>query len=242
MSHIRLFLCQKFSEMLMSSSNFTASRNSLLVMGLDFTKLQEAVQRWEDGFSIESKNQYLPGRIASLTDNELLFNSLQSHNYGHCCIYYQRQYASDYYITEQVKLIEGGSNNDAPRWMCEGRKVPMYHVLARVAAHRQSIYPNLHLSNITLSELNQVTPTKDNLRNPKALSIMHLCGNKWCMNPKHYFVGQKKYNDQQTMCHFGLHNSYTFEEYHSIQLNYCKHSTKCWANIYPAYNITTKFV
>lgn len=47
--------------------------------------------------------------------------------------------------------------------------------------------------------------------------MLHLCGNKWCTWPGHFFVGTKVSNDEQTACHKGLHNAASLEDYVAIQ-------------------------
>lgn len=77
----------------------------------------------------------------------------------------------------------------------------------------------------------------------KALTLMHLCRNKWCLEAAHYFVGTKVFNDNQVHCHFGLHSSETLEEYLAVQASFCKHKPKCWALPYSGVlDITAKFV
>jgi hypothetical protein len=125
----------------------------------------------------------------------------------------------------------------------------MYHVLALQSARALNTSGSLSLSGLltntfsttitaltlptnllySVTDLESVTQTKSKT-DVATKSIMHLCGNKWCMNSGHYFVGTKIFNDEQSFCHKGLHNAITLQEYLSIQLCYCKHTPKCWAN------------
>jgi hypothetical protein len=92
----------------------------------------------------------------------------------------------------------------------------------------------------TVADLESVSQSKKN--DASAKSVMHLCGNKWCMNSGHYFVGSKIFNEQQAFCHKGLHNANTLQEYLGIQHSYCKHQPKCWAIPYGGeFDLTTGF-
>ncbi len=96
----------------------------------------------------------------------------------------------------------------------------------------------------TLADLEGVSRTKlAKEGNPEATTIMHLCGNKWCLEPGHYFVGTKRFNDDQAYCHRGLHKAGSRVEYEQIQSVYCKHDVKCWANPYKGeFDLTPAFV
>jgi hypothetical protein len=97
----------------------------------------------------------------------------------------------------------------------------------------------------TVADLMAVSKSKTEVKanGEKALTIMHLCGNKWCLEASHYHVGTKAFNDNQVHCHFGLHSAATLEEYLQIQASYCKHEPKCWALPYEgALDLTAKFV
>jgi hypothetical protein len=97
----------------------------------------------------------------------------------------------------------------------------------------------------TVADLEAVSKTKmeANANGEKALTIMHLCGNKWCLEASHLFVGSKAFNDNQVHCHFGLHSTITLEEYLQVQASFCKHKPKCWALPYKGVlDTTAKFV
>ena len=64
------------------------------------------------------------------------------------------------------------------------------------------------------------------------MTILHLCGHKWCMNPEHLAVGTKRLNDEQTHCHRGLQSAGTGEELALVGGVYCKHSVRCWSIVY----------
>lgn len=81
---------------------------------------------------------------------------------------------------------------------------------------------------VTVDRLAQVTPFK---QEDNALTVLHLCGHKWCMNVNHYQVGYKLFNEQQVYCHHFLHNSTTAEEYEEAR-KLCDHRRKCWTNVY----------
>lgn len=213
--------------------------STLGVFDLDISTLTSVVDEWYFGNSTHrSGNQYLIGHIHPLSDEDL--HIPVQHEFGHCWIYEQRLKTPNNQIVKKVKLLEGGTN-DAPRWMYGSRKIPIYHILARVSAYKTDNNPDF-LRPTTFSErdLLQVSPTKANT-GPEVYTLMHLCGNKWCMNHQHYHIGKKRYNDQQTSCHLGLHNVDTEQQYKMIQQNYCKHAKKCWANVYSEFNVTAKF-
>jgi Zinc-binding loop region of homing endonuclease len=80
----------------------------------------------------------------------------------------------------------------------------------------------------TEEDLLAISKTKTDVgaNGTKALTLMHLCGNKWCLEASHYFVGSKAFNNQ-VHCHFGLHSAEMLEEYLGVQSLYCKHKPKC---------------
>lgn len=133
------------------------------------------------------------------------------------------------------------------------KKIYMYHVLALAAllppvapsqptistffrpAVESSAVRVLSLPETVLyttSDLESCSQSKTARSGSAPKTIMHLCGNKFCMNPKHFFVGPKIYNDEQAFCHKGLHNACSLVEYLAIQTCYCKHVPVCWAMPY----------
>lgn len=76
------------------------------------------------------------------------------------------------------------------------------------------------------------TISQDKKTGPATLTILHLCGHKWCMNGDHLAIGTKVLNDQQTACHRGLQSASTAAQYGAIQENYCQHPQKCWTICY----------
>lgn len=140
-------------------------------------------------------------------------------------------------MSEAPALREGGDNNDSPRVTgMEGlrvsgdskkTKIYVYHI---AAAQRAYTSPE---SGLTVDLLRSVA--KDKSCRPSTtepLTIMHLCGNKWCVEGAHLVVGRKSYNDQQTACHRGLQSSKSSVEIAQIQASYCRHSVKCWTVVY----------
>lgn len=83
----------------------------------------------------------------------------------------------------------------------------------------------------TMADLEAISASKSKSVNPTS-SLLHLCGNKWCMNPGHFFIGSKLFNDEQASCHKGLHNAASLDDYTGIREHYCKHEPKCWAMVY----------
>jgi hypothetical protein len=108
----------------------------------------------------------------------------------------------------------------------EKTKLHAYHI---ATTHRAYTCPETgHSADL----LHSVSQTKKSSSNTETLTIMHLCGKKWCVNGAHLFVGRKKYNDQQTACHHGLQSQTSQDDIAKIQELYCKHSTKCWTIVY----------
>ncbi|PWY97040.1 hypothetical protein BCV70DRAFT_208895 [Testicularia cyperi] len=52
----------------------------------------------------------------------------------------------------------------------------------------------------------------------KLFTIMYLCGNRWCMNVDHYYIGSKQYNNKQTACHQGLQLVNTIMGYNAMHV------------------------
>lgn len=143
-------------------------------------------------------------------------------------------------MSELPARREGGDNNDAPRVtglegldVASGKesaktKVYAYHV---AAAHRAYTQPE---SGLTEDLLRSVARDKSlaPFTTMEPLTIMHLCGNKWCVEGSHLVVGRKRYNDQQTACHRGLQSASSLSEVAQIQAAYCHHTVKCWTVVY----------
>lgn len=168
-----------------------------------------------------------------MTDQQCII-PLQEPAFDHCKVLYQFV-KEDNVITEKPVLTSDFKGHDSPRVTVHREKVYCYHIVARVAAEK-----NISGLYFTLDDLMSLHPEKSTRYDAEIMSLMHLCGNKWCVNCRHYYVGTKVYNDQQAACHFGLHNALTPENYHAIQDHYCKHSVKCWANLYSFPFNTTK--
>jgi hypothetical protein len=163
--------------------------------------------------------------VRPLSDEYLLFPDQQLPG-GHCWALYTRT-RIDGEVREALKLREGGGNNDAPKTQTlhglVGRKVYNYHIVAAVEAFDN---PSQHLN---LDLLRAVSKDK---RDEGALTIMHLCGHKWCHNPKHLAVGTKEYNDEQTGCHRGIQSKSSRADMDLVREVYCSHSVKCWSILY----------
>lgn len=160
--------------------------------------------------------------ICQLTDADLLFpGQTAAVKYGHCKYWVVREEKQPGSFTETPKLVEGGTNNDAPRVQPRGmtKKVYIYHLLAYDAALRGD-------KHLTEAKLNAVSRSK---KEDQALTIVHLCGHKWCLNTDHYRVRAKKYNDEQEYCHFGLQKAADPQKLDMIRYWYCGHRPiACW--------------
>jgi len=131
-------------------------------------------------------------------------------------------------------------------WTFGSVKYYMYHVLALQSARAlemesSTVTGSVPLSSnstssltlptrllYTVADLQSVSQSKRKSETPPQ-TVMHLCGNKWCMNSGHFFVGSKTFNDQQGLCHWGLHHALSLEQYLGVQEHFCKHQPRCWA-------------
>lgn len=100
----------------------------------------------------------------------------------------------------------------------------MYHILA---AHRARTAPSPRLNVALLETVSQQKP-----RGQTPMTILHLCGHKWCMNADHLAVGTKRLNDEQTCCHRGLQSAESQEAYNLVERAYCRHIPHCWTVVY----------
>jgi hypothetical protein len=183
-------------------------------------------------------NASLPPVVRQLGDGDLAFPGQQL-PFGHCSILMRRTRRRGA-VSESPALRDGGDNNDSPRVTgVEGldvhgsitsakTKVYAYHI---AAAHRAYTSPE---SGLTEALLRSVARDKSSLpsNTAKPLTVMHLCGNKWCVEGGHLVVGRKSYNDQQTACHRGLQSATTSAEVDQIWASYCRHTVKCWTVVY----------
>jgi Zinc-binding loop region of homing endonuclease len=229
----------------------------LLVFQLEESVVETVVSQWLSGNAAGSgANSSLPGAIRPVPRSSLKFTSPEVDKFGDCWAYFTRTKVAGM-ITEKLKIQEAGGNNDAPRWTAGKIKYYMYHVMAlhaaRVIGHGVTVQKTtqttissfftgaaatntgrLALPNqllFTIEDLESVQQSKVKWTTlPK--TVMHLCGNKWCMNPRHFFIGLKVFNDEQAYCHKGLHNVSSLAEYLMVQSCYCKHVPKCWGLCY----------
>ncbi|KAL8827353.1 MAG: hypothetical protein Q9170_007049 [Blastenia crenularia] len=104
-----------------------------------------------------------------------------------------------------------------------GKKLYAYHILAAYAA-----YTDVN-SNFTIPKLEAVSPDKIE---DSALTIVHHCGHKWCVNIQHLDIKTKRYNDEQVGCHRGLQSATDQGEYETVHEIYCRHPEKCWSIAY----------
>lgn len=140
-------------------------------------------------------------------------------------------------VSETPALREGGENNDSPRVTgMEGlnvsgdskkTKLYAYHI---AAARRAYTSPESGLTERLLRSVAKDKTSRSSTAEP--LTVMHLCGNKWCVEGSHLVVGRKSYNDQQTACHRGLQSATSSAEIDQIQASYCRHTVTCWTVVY----------
>lgn len=207
-----------------TSANSTTSRDAskLLIMTIPSQKILSFYALVTGKLpEPKSSNQSLSPRIRALTDAHLAYPQVLKH--GHCMALFTRTKVKEQ-VREEIKLKEGGSNNDSPRITLNDvpGKVYIYHILAAYKAYTTPT-PTLNLDRLAL-----VTQDK---KLDNALTILHLCGHKWCMNPSHYDIGSKKLNDQQTYCHRFLQSATSTSEYEATQ-ELCRHKKKCWSIAY----------
>lgn len=170
-----------------------------------------------------SSNQNLFHKFETLTDQQLKYGGQAAVGaFGHCCYLTTRKRGQP----PVVKLTEAGQNNDSPRTeLLDGitGKIYIYHILAR---HKAELNPG---GTLTMDRLRAVSQDK---RDGSPVTIVHLCGHKWCMNENHLDIKSKRYNDEQYSCHRGLQSAGGSAEYLQVQKGYCKHAEKCWTIVY----------
>lgn len=179
-------------------------------------------------------NASLPPIVRKLNDRDLAFLG-QHLPLGHCLVL-KRRTRKQGVVSESPALREGGENNDSPRvtgleGLCVSgnsrkTKVYAYHI---AAAQRAYTSPE---SGLTEDLLRSVAKDKTADPSTEPLTVMHLCGNKWCVEGAHLVVGRKRYNDEQTACHRGLQSAISSDEIAQIQASYCRHTIKCWTVVY----------
>ena len=220
------------SEISSDPSTAIPKASRLQVTGItSVDAIKNAVAIWEGRSqppAAQQKNASIQhNNIRTLSDIDLAYPGQGSFTkkYGHCKYWMTREKKGGN-IAETPKLIEGGTNNDAPRvvfnfpGITKGTKFYIYHVIAMEAALSGR---NHHLSKIKLEAVSKQKNEVD------ALTVVHLCGHKWCLNADHYRIRAKRYNDQQVFCHFGLQSAADHRELKTIRDFYCKHSpNKCW--------------
>jgi hypothetical protein len=186
-----------------------------------------------------SSNQNLSPTIRPLTNTDLAFDG-QSLVHGHCSALWTRRRKRTGGIEEALKLKEGGGNNDSPRYVLAActhfqnagspgdtrvvvkginGKVYAYHLLL---AHRAYTNPSDLVNPDRLALLTQEKSNAD------PLTVLHLCGHKWCLNADHLAIGSKRLNDEQTACHRLLQSATNLEELALLQRIGCHHPIPCW--------------
>ena len=101
-------------------------------------------------------------------------------------------------------------------------KVYAYHIML---AHKAYSRPDPRVDSARLALLSQ------DKRDPCPLTILHLCGHRWCQNPDHLTIGTKRWNDEQTSCHRMLQSATSTEEYEAAR-RVCRHGDRCWTVVY----------
>lgn len=182
-----------------------------------------------------TSNASLPPSIRQLTQQDLAFKD-QTLPFGHCSVLLRRTRKGGV-VLETPAIREGGNNNDSPRitglrGLCvHGKassvqtKIYAYHLAAAYHAYNS---PRVGLTEHLLRSVAR----EKSRRVADTHTIMHLCGNKWCVEGLHLVVGRKQYNDQQTACHRGLQSSLNSQEVAQVQEAYCRPTIKCWTVLY----------
>ncbi|PWY96872.1 hypothetical protein BCV70DRAFT_209043 [Testicularia cyperi] len=133
-------------------------------------------------------------------------------NPGHCKNLFT-QMRSSTGTQEEVKLSERGeTSHNAPKTgnLILKKKVFIYHVLAAHKAYMATDPSSLTVEQLWQYKQEKATPSA------KLFTIMHLCGNRWCMNVDHYYISSKQYNNKQTACHWGLQLVNTIMGYNAV--------------------------
>lgn len=178
----------------------------------------------------------LPMRTDELTiGNE----QLQAHSNGHCfCVAMSTrgQLTRRLYTAEHPRLVPMHFTVAGAK----ANKIYVYHLTAFAAAYIQELHPDWFkdrgIAVIPLAKLQTIT--KGKLQ--QSTVLCHACGNKWCMNPRHFHLATKVANDLEEHCHYFLRQVSTIHQYHKWQQDWCAlfHSKEatcpCWTNAYNA--------
>jgi len=209
-----------------------ASKDQLLVMQCTRATIKAFWDSMQEEAPLpeRQRNSALPPFVRQLSDEHLEMPS-ETLPFGHCKFVMRRTYIEEE-LVETPAIREGGGNNDAPRVtmpnFCENSmqikksKVYAYHIAAAHRAHF-NLKPDLNLPLLQSVAQNKL--------GSNAYTIMHLCGNKWCVESDHLSVGTKIHNEQQTACHRGLQSA-TPHDGPATSQGYCRHTIRCWTVLY----------
>lgn len=164
---------------------------------------------------------------------------LETHSKGHCfCVAMSTRgrLTRRLYTAEHPRLVPMHFSVAGAK----ANKVYIYHLTAFAAAYIQELNPDWFtgrgINIVPLKDLQVITKGKTQ----QSTVLCHGCGNKWCMNPRHFQLASKLANDVQEHCHYFLRQVSTLRQYNSWQQDWCTlfHmqaiGNPCWTNIYNA--------
>ena len=112
-----------------------------------------------------------------------------------------------------------------------GNKQYAYQTVAEAAAYlqHQGLLEGLPY---TMEQVQEVTQGK----RATSMTILHRCGNAFCLNPFHFSIGTKEANDEEEFCHHFLRKCRTCEQYSNVQNTcssfHCPNGELCYTNVY----------
>lgn len=125
------------------------------------------------------------------------------------------------------------------------RPAPVHFSMPGAAGNKQYAYQSVALAAAymqheglidglpyTMEQVHQVTQGKRST----SMTILHRCGNAFCLNPFHFGIDSKEANDEEEFCHHFLRKSRTYEEYSHVQrtcsIFHCPNGNMCFTNVY----------
>lgn len=132
------------------------------------------------------------------------------------------------------------------------RSAPVHFQMPGAAGNKQYAYQTMALGAsylqheglldglpYTMVQVHQVTQGK----RATSMTILHRCGNAYCLNPFHYGIGTKASNDEEECCHHFLRKCRTRDEYSHVQrtcsMFHCPNGELCYTNVYDLDHLAT---
>ena len=184
--------------------------------------------------------------------NELEFDTVSAHGYGHCWVWSMGTGATGY------KRSVGNKSHvtlTPPSYLSDKEKVYGYHIMAFTAAylpHAGLLHSDVEPASwwqVAMDDIDFTLPyTIDDLckatkgKTATSLVICHGCGLLDCGNPYHFSVQTKLFNDDNEVCHKFLRRADTIEDYNLFRERFCphRHEVPCWTNRYKIKELEVK--